>query len=553
MVNIAHLLKRWSAAPERILYRQNLDGRWRDVSAREVLAYAARWQAFLRAQGFAAGERVALCLKNGIHWVAADQAALGLGLVVVPLYVDDNPENVAFCLENSGARLLVVETGSMADALSKLTPALPRILCVSTEPGGGREQVESALPEEATEFEVVPLDEGALATICYTSGTAGRPKGVMLTHGNVLANVSACERTRLARADDVFLSFLPLSHMFERTGGYYLPLSLGAKVAHARSVSQLAEDLASERPTVIFAVPRVFERFASRVNEALAKAPARKRLFDLVVAAGGRAARGEAGVVDRFVLALLQRRISAPVLARLGGRMRLAVLGGAPLDPGIAWLFLGLGLPVLQGYGMTEASPVIAVNRVEDNVPESVGVPLDNVEVKIGSGGELLARGPSIMKGYWNLPDATEKALDREGWLHTGDLAELRGGKIFISGRLKDVLVLSNGEKLPPQDVELAILGDPVFEQGILIGEGRPFLTLLTVTRESDERSLVHRANERLRAFPRYIRVRRVVTTRDPWTVENGLLTPTLKVKREGVQKKFSSEIELAYSGGTLD
>jgi long-chain acyl-CoA synthetase len=437
--------------------------------------------------------------------------------------------------------------------LSKLSPALSRILCVAAELGGGHESVESALPKEGAEFEAVPLDAGALATICYTSGTAGRPKGVMLTHGNILANVSACDRTRLARPDDVFLSFLPLSHMFERTGGYYLPLFLGAKVAYARSVSQLVEDLASERPTVIFAVPRVFERFASRVNEALAKAPAKKRLFDLVVAAGGRAARGEAGLIDRLVLALLRRRVAAPVLATLGGRMRLAVLGGAPLDPAIAWLFLGLGLPVLQGYGMTEASPVIAVNRPEDNVPESVGVPLDNVEVKIGTGGELLVRGPSIMKGYWNLPDATAKALDREAWLHTGDLAELRQGKIFISGRLKDVLVLSNGEKLPPQDVELAILGDPVFEQGILVGEGRPFLTLVTVTQEGDERTLIRHANERLRGFPRYIRVRRVIATRDPWTVENGLLTPTLKVKRERVQRKFDTEIARAYASGALD
>lgn len=553
MPNIAGLLKTQTATPERILYRQHVDGRWLDISAREIAAYAARWQAFLRAQGFAAGDRVALCLKNGIHWVAADQASLGLGLVVVPLYVDDNPENIAFCLENSGARLLVVETGRMAAVLSKLSPALSRILCVAAELGGGHESVESALPKEGAEFEAVPLDAGALATICYTSGTAGRPKGVMLTHGNILANVSACDRTRLARPDDVFLSFLPLSHMFERTGGYYLPLFLGAKVAYARSVSQLVEDLASERPTVIFAVPRVFERFASRVNEALAKAPAKKRLFDLVVAAGGRAARGEAGLIDRLVLALLRRRVAAPVLATLGGRMRLAVLGGAPLDPAIAWLFLGLGLPVLQGYGMTEASPVIAVNRPEDNVPESVGVPLDNVEVKIGTGGELLVRGPSIMKGYWNLPDATAKALDREAWLHTGDLAELRQGKIFISGRLKDVLVLSNGEKLPPQDVELAILGDPVFEQGILVGEGRPFLTLVTVTQEGDERTLIRHANERLRGFPRYIRVRRVIATRDPWTVENGLLTPTLKVKRERVQRKFDTEIARAYASGALD
>ncbi len=553
MVNIAGLLKAQLATPERVLYRQFLEGGWRDISAREIAAYAARWQQYLRAEGFARGDRIALCLRNGIHWVAADQAALGLGLVVVPLYVDDNPENVAWCLENSGARLLVAETSRMADALANVSATLPRILCLTAEPGSGREPVEAALPKQAPEFEVAPLEAGALATICYTSGTVGRPKGVMLTHGNVLANVAGCERTRLARPDDVFLSFLPLSHMFERTGGYYLPLSIGAKVAYARSVSQLAEDLASERPTVMYAVPRVFERFASRVNEALAKAPMKKRLFDSVVAAGGRALRGEAGLLERVVLALLRGSVARPVLARLGGRMRFAVLGGAPLDPAIAWLFIGLGLPVLQGYGMTEASPVISVNRIEDNAPESVGRPLDNVEVKIAPGGELLARGASIMKGYWNLPEATAMTLDGERWLHTGDLAEIRGGKIFIRGRLKDVLVLSNGEKLPPQDVELAILGDPVFEQGVLVGEGRPFLTLVAVTQETDEKTLIQRANDRLKGFPRYIRVRRVVATRDPWTVDNGLLTPTLKVKRERVQKKFGGEIERAYAAGALD
>jgi long-chain acyl-CoA synthetase len=441
----------------------------------------------------------------------------------------------------------------MAHALQGVATSLPRVLCLTPDPGSGHEAVEAVLPRQAPAFEVAPLEDDALATICYTSGTVGRPKGVMLTHGNILANVAACERLRLARSDDVFLSLLPLSHMFERTGGYYLPLSIGAKVAYARSVSQLAEDLASERPTVMFAVPRVFEKFAARLNEALAKSPAKKRLFDLVVAAGGRVARREAGLLDGIILALARDRVAGPVLARLGGRMRFAVLGGAPLDPAIAWLFLGIGLPVLQGYGMTEASPVISVNRPESNVPESVGMPLDNVEMRIAAGGELLARGPSIMKGYWNNPEASAKSLDREGWLHTGDLAEIRDGRIFIRGRLKDVLVLSNGEKLPPQDVELAILGDGVFEQGILIGEGRPFLTLVAVTQETDEKRLIQRANERLKGFPGYVRVRRVVTTREPWTVENGLLTPTLKVKRERVQEKFRAEIERAYAAGALD
>src|SRR3989454_459588 len=466
MANIAGLLKARLATPERILYRQFLEGGWREISAREIAAYAARWQAFLRAEGLAPGDRVALCLKNGIHWVAADQGALGLGLVVVPLYADDNPENVAWCLENSGARLLVAESSRMAHALQGVGRSLPRVLCLSADPGSGHDVVEAALPRQAPAFEVAPLEDDALATICYTSGTVGRPKGVMLTHGNILANVAACERLRLARSDDVFLSLLPLSHMFERTGGYYLPLSIGAKVAYARSVSQLAEDLASERPTVMFAVPRVFEKFAARLNEALAKSPAKKRLFDLVVAAG-----------------------------RRGAPRRGHTRGGSAFGP---------------------------------------------------------ARAAAARRGRWRAGGGT-RVWGGEGWLHTGDLAEIRDSRIFIRGRLKDVLVLSNGEKLPPQDVELAILGDGAFEQGVLIGEGRPFLTLVAVTQETDEKRLIQRANERLKGFPGYIRVRRVVTTREPWTIENGLLTPTLKVKRERVQEKFRTEIERAYAAGALD
>ncbi|HET7764400.1 MAG TPA: long-chain fatty acid--CoA ligase [Burkholderiales bacterium] len=556
MANIATLLEAQLAAPERILYRQFIDGAWRDFSASEIAAYAARWQAFLRSEGLGQGDRIALCMKNGVHWVAADQAALGMGLVVVPLYADDNPENVAWCLQNSGARLLVAENSRMATALERshevLGGALPRVLCLTADKEGANTAVTVALPKQAGEFVVAAVEDDALATICYTSGTSGRPKGVMLTHGNILANVSACDHLDIARSDDVFLSLLPLSHMFERTGGYYLPLSLGAKVAYARSVHQLPEDLVSERPTVMFAVPRVFEKFAARVQEALAKSPIKKRLFDAVIAAGRRAARGEAGPLDSLILALLRARVAGPVLGRLGGRMRLAVLGGAPLDPSIAWLFTGLGLPVLQGYGMTEASPVISVNRPDDNVPESVGAPLDNVEARIAKSGELLVRGPSVMKGYWNNPEASAKSLEG-GWLHTGDLAEIRDGRIFIRGRLKDVLVLSNGEKLPPQDVELAILGDQTFEQAVLIGEGRPFLTLVTVTRETDEKRLIQRANERLKEFPRYVRIRRVVASREPWTVDNGMLTPTLKVRREKVQKEFGEQIERAYAGGALD
>ncbi len=220
------------------------------------------------------------------------------------------------------------------------------------------------------------------------------------------------------------------------------------------------------------------------------------------------------------------------------------------MDPAVSRLFIGLGLPVLQGYGMTEASPVVSVNRLDDNDPTTVGPPLTSLEMRLGEGGELLVRGPNVMLGYWNDPEATARVVDRDRWLHTGDIAELVRGHVAIRGRLKDILVLSNGEKLPPQDAELAILGDGVFEQLMLVGEGRPFLTLLAVAKEGDEKRLVKRANDRLAQFPRYVRVRRAIVSPEPWTVENGLLTPTLKVRRNDVLKRFAPQIEAVYVGG---
>ncbi|MEP7327969.1 MAG: AMP-binding protein [Betaproteobacteria bacterium] len=550
--NIAHLfLQHMDRSPSHLLYRHFVDDAWRDVAASEVAAMAARWQAAFGREGLQPGDRIALCVRNGVTWVAIDLAALGMGLVVVPLYVDDNPDNVAWCAGHAQARVLIVENSRIAAALVKvedpLQPLPPRVI---VRPDANETATTSAawLPAQAETFTVADVAPDALATICFTSGTSGRPKGVMLTHGNILANVEQCRATNMARPDDLFLSILPLSHMFERTGGYYLPLALGAKVAYARGVAQIADDLASQAPTAMFAVPRIFERFRARIEQSLAASPAKKRLFDMCVARGYRVACGEGGLLDQLMVPLLRKLVAAPVLARLGGRLRLVVVGGAALDPELARTFIGLGLPLLQGYGMTEASPVISVNLIDDNVPESVGPPVVGMEVKFAESGELLVRGANVMQGYWRNPEATAAVLP-DGWLHTGDLAELKDGKIFIRGRAKDILVLSNGEKLPPQDVEFAILHDPIFEQVMLVGEGRPFVVLLAVSKETDEKILVRRANEQLKKFPRWVRVRRVVTSVEPWSVDNGLLTPTLKLRRPLLLKQRASEIEAAYAG----
>jgi long-chain acyl-CoA synthetase len=512
-----------------------------------VAARIGRWQAAFRALGLAVGERVAICLRNGVEWVALDLAALGLGIVVVPLYVDDNPDNIAWCVANAEARLLVVDGTKMASALKATGGVLPPIYVLHADAGDATPAVASLLPAAAPPPTFHSLPESALATICYTSGTAGRPKGVMLSHGNIIANVTQCQQTGMARPDDLFLSILPLSHMFERTGGYYLPLSIGARVVYARGVAELADDLASQAPTVMFGVPRIFEKFSARIEQVLAASPLKRWLFRQCAARGWRVESGQGTWLDKQATRLLRPVVAKPVLARLGGRMRLVIVGGAALDPHLAQTFIGLGLPMLQGYGMTEASPVVSVNRDGDNDPDSVGPPLPGVEIKLGADGELLARGDNVMQGYWRNEAATKTAIDADRWLHTGDVAEIRSGRIYIRGRIKDILVMSNGEKLPPQDAEFAVQRDPIFEQVMLVGEGRPFLTLLAVTKERDEKTLIARANEQLKAFPRWVRIRRVIASADAWSIDNGLLTPTLKLKRPLVLAKFKDAVDAVY------
>jgi long-chain acyl-CoA synthetase len=549
--NLAELFSRHRATPGRVLYRHFEGGAWTDVTVDEVAQRIGRWQAAFRREGLAPGERVALCARNGINWVAIDQAALGMGLVVVPLYVDDNPDSVAWCVDHAQARLLIVESSRIAASLAGIANAgyrLPPVVILRPDDGERGATAATFLPPEGDDMVVQDLPGDTLATICFTSGTSGRPKGVMLSHGNILANVEQCRLTGMARADDLFLSILPLSHMFERTGGYYLLLSIGAKVAYGRGIAQIADDLVSQAPTAIFAVPRIFERSYARIEQALAGSKLKRKLFAACVARGYRVATRNASWLDRLLTPLLRRIVAAPVLAKLGGRLRLAVVGGAPLDPELARTFIGLGLPMLQGYGMTEASPVISVNRDDDNVPESVGPPLPGVEVRLGEGDELHARGANIMLGYWQNPEATRAALTDDGWLRTGDIAEIKEGKIYIRGRAKDILVLSSGEKLPPQDVEFAILRDPIFEQVMLVGEGRPYVVLLAASKEPDEKKLPQRANEQLKDFPRWVRVRRVIRSPEPWSVDNGLLTPTLKLKRPLLLKSLAQRIDDAYA-----
>jgi long-chain acyl-CoA synthetase len=351
-----------------------------------------------------------------------------------------------------------------------------------------------------------------------------------------------------ARAADRFLSFLPLSHMFERTCGYYSAIWAGAQTVYARSISQLAEDMQQQRPTILVSVPRIFERIWGKMQENMPVGTPKRRLFEQAVAVGWRRFSRTATFTDHLFWPLLKQLVAKKLYRRLGGRIRLIIVGGAALAPNLARVFIGLGLPILQGYGLTETSPVLAANRAGDNDPNSVGRSLQGIELRCDENGELLARGPGIMLGYWNNPAATAATIDNNGWLHTGDLVRLRDGRVYITGRVKEIIVLSSGEKVPPGDAEQALLQDPVFEQVMVLGEGRAKLGLLCVSRLEDLVELCAHANAQLKDFPGYAKISHIARLAEPWTVENGLLTPTLKLKRKETLTRFAREIEAMYA-----
>jgi len=572
--------------PDLVAYKayNEQHGNWRDYTWAQIDRQVARWQAAMEKDGLKAGDRVAVMLRNCPEWATYDQAALGLGLVVVPLYTQDRADNVAYIINNADCKVLLIEGQehwqALQDVLGELRGVV-RFLTLNALPGEGADPrlkwVGDWLPDEGGETRHVARDGNSLATIVYTSGTTGRPKGVMLSHNNILSNTESALTVLATTYDDIFLSFLPLSHTFERTCGYYLTIMSGSTVAYSRGIPQLAEDLQSVRPTMLISVPRIYERIWGAIRAKLDEGPPlRKKLFLLASEVGYARfehAQGRGPWKPSFLLwPLLNKLVAAKVLARLGGRLNYALSGGAALPEGISRIFIGLGLPILQGYGMTECSPIATANRPENNIPASVGQPIPGVQVKIGDKGAILIKGPNVMLGYWNNEEATRSMIQSDGWLNSGDTGRIgEQGHLFITGRLKEIIVLSNGEKVPPNDMELAIARDPLFEQVMVLGEGKPFLAVMAVLNADQwkklmassgggvldellrepraEELVLQRIAEQISEFPGYAQIRRCCVTLDAWTIENGLLTPTMKVKRAKVMEKYNAEIERMYEG----
>ncbi len=555
---------------------------WLDLTWAEMRDQMARWQAALLRENLEPGDRVAVMLRNCPQWVMFEQAAMSLGLVVVPLYVVDRPDNIAYIMNDCQARVLLFEQDEQWQGLSMVAgqmDSIQRFISLEkvADKSDARLQCTSDwLPAKAVLQPERERRRDELATIMYTSGTTGKPKGVMLSHHNIVYNAYAGLLTFPVSTGDCMLSFLPLSHAFERTAGYYMPMMAGFAVAYARSVPLLADDLKIIRPTILVAVPRIYERVYNTIHAKLEEAPPlRHKLFTLTVDIGWdrfEYQQGRGKWTPKLLLwPLLKALVADKVMDRLGGRLRLSISGGAALPPKVSRLFIALGLPLVQGYGMTETSPVVCVNRVGHNLPHTVGPPLEGIQVRLGEQNALLVKGPCNMLGYWNNPEATAAIMDKDGWLNTGDTASIGPqGHVTITGRLKEIIVMSNGEKVPPADMEAAIGRDRLFEQVMVHGEGRPTLIVLAVANPEQwqalakqvgvrpdmpeslrdtrvEQAVLDRVAEQIKEFPGFAKVRRVLLVLEPWTIENGLLTPTLKIKRAKVVARFANEIEQLY------
>jgi long-chain acyl-CoA synthetase len=581
--------------PDDEALRYKADGSWRSLSHREVETRVERLAAALAAAGIEPGDRVALLSENRPEWVIADYAATSMGVVDVPIYPTLPANQVQYILRDCGAKGVLASTREQLAKIAAIRETLPELKLVAAfdDPGGaagvrglddlleeGRKALEAGgAPQLRDRALRVGRDE--VATLIYTSGTTGNPKGVMLTHHNLASNVAATQQHGIGdviRRGDVALSFLPLSHVFERMVDY-LYWDVGACIAYAESIDRVPENLLEVSPTVAVSVPRLFDKIYAKVVGATGWKRKlvmwAKRVGEAV--ADERLAGGEASLPLRLQYRLADKLVFSKLRAKTGGALRSFVSGGAPLSAEVAKFFFAAGLPVYEGYGLTETSPVISVNRPGAVRLGTVGTPIPGVEVAIdGETGEILTRGPHVMKGYWNDAEATAEVIDGEGWFHTGDVGELDGdGFLRITDRMKNIIVTAGGKNVAPQPMENVAAMSPYVAQVVMIGDRRAFPSMLVVPdaenlkawaaqegistgdyaallRDPRVVALLERETMgRLGEFANYERPKKITVVPEEFTIESGMLTPTMKIRRRQVEERYGAEIERLYAGSS--
>ena len=529
--------------PERPLLRSFRDGAWHGISWGAFGRMAASCARHLLASGVAPGDRVVIVAENRPEYPIAELALLAIRAVPVPAYTTNTVDDHAHILRDCGARAAIVSNALLAE---RMRAAAARADGLDVLVVMDASDVSACIPWSSLVGDTAPPDDialaaaaippTALACIIYTSGTGGAPKGVMLPHRCIMSNCAgAFELLRpLHLKDEVYLSYLPISHSYEHTVGIYFLPSIGTEIVYSRGVEHLAADMLAVRPTILTAVPRVLEVIRGRILAQVAREPAWKQaLFERALALGMRRVdRGRLSLVERAIDAVLDRVVRAKVRARFGGRLKAAMSGGARLEPEVGRFFLALGLKIMQGYGQTEAGPVVSANPPDAIRIDTVGRALRGVDVRIADDGEILVRGELVMDGYWGLPEATAAAI-HDGWLHTGDVGVLDDdGYLRITDRKKDMIVLSGGENVSPAKIEGMLMAEPEIAQAVVAGDGRSSLTALVVVADGyDDVGValaVTRVNHRLSVTERI----RKHTLVEAFTVENGLLTPTQKIRR---------------------
>lgn len=554
----------------------------------EYLQRVIHLSAGLEATGVAFGDRVLLLSENRPEWAIADYALLSLGAIVVPVYTSLPPNQIEYLGRDSGARVIIVSDEKQyrkAVEVSKAVPQLETVVVMDPPASLSSNAISFAdIERRGAEVEdaerrfrerIAQIPPDHVATFIYTSGTTGEPKGAMLTHHNLLSNVDASLQIIDAGPDDVFLSFLPLSHVFERMGGHFTAVACGATVYYCETLFTIARDMSIARPTVMLAVPRLFESIRDRIMENVTKQPPlRRRIFHWAFRNASKAAqavRGERRWTPwlRLKHRLADRLVLHKIRELTGGRLRFFISGGAALGKHNAEFFHAFGILILEGYGLTETSPVVAVNRPDDYRFGTVGKPIPGVEVRIADDGEILVRGPNIMLGYYNKPVETAQAIDPDGWFHTGDLGSLDAdGFLRITGRKKDIIVLANGKNVAPVPIEEQLKTSPYISEAVLFGDEQDVITALIVpsferTREwakmqgllvqsdaelvalPEVRQLIKQEIDRLTAhLADFEKVRRFTLLDHPFSIETGELTPTLKVRRHFIKQRYAKELE---------
>lgn len=563
---------------------QKVDGRWVEISYERLYERVRDFAAGLAGLGVGSGDAVALMSDNRPEWPIADLAVQSLGAITVPVYPTLEAGQVVHILEDSGAKAAIVENVELlgrVEAGREKTSALESLVVL--EAAGAESALSFGAVERAGESKpLAGWEEGwrsishdAVATIIYTSGTTGLPKGVVLTQGNLLSNLEGIFDALPVNADDVMLSLLPLSHVFERTAGHYLGLAAGCSIYYAESIEKVPENLLEVRPTLCISVPRLYEKMYDRVLQSVKEAGGLKqRMFEDAVACGKRAydiecADGSVGGTLKLKLAVYDRLVFGKLREAMGGRLKYFVSGGAKLNSEIGKLFYAAGVRIVEGYGLTETSPVVSCNRLERIRFGTVGPPLHNLEVKVDETGEILVRGPSVMRGYLNDEKATNEVFTEVGFYRTGDIGEFdEAGYLKITDRAKNLIVLSTGKNVAPQLVETALAAAPHISQTVLVGDGRKYVAALVVpdydavrrTLGSDSRNEELAADERARAlvgsdieaatagFAAYERPKRFALLPRELSQEEGELTPTLKVKLKVVRERYGELVEDLYA-----